>query len=177
MQWCEPRQLELKMLVAIGKGIELEVDVSRLNDEIRDHATRTGLRNLLMDAHASATAKAEPENYIKRSRELAEKKLASLYAGVVRAQITGGPKTASDPISQVIMRLARKAIASRPEIAAASKAERLATINRLAGEFAKEHDVQLRSRAQKIVALENDQAEPVPVQKHEPMATKKKKAA
>jgi hypothetical protein len=165
------------MLVAIGKGIELEVDVTRFNSEVHDHIVRTGLRNLLMDAHAAATAKADPDNYIKRSREMAEKKLASLYAGVVRTQTIGGPKTAADPISQVIMRLARKAIVSRPEVAAASKANRLATITRLASEYAKEHDAQLRPRAQKIVALENDQAEPAPVKKHEPMPTKKKKAA
>ena len=74
------------MLVAIGKGIELEVDVTRLNTEVRDHILRTGLRNLLMDAHASATAKADPQGYVQKSRELAEKKLASLYAGVVRAR-------------------------------------------------------------------------------------------
>jgi hypothetical protein len=177
MQWCEPKQLELKMLIAIGKGIELEVDVSRLNDEVRGHVMRTGLRNLLMDAHASATAKADPENYIKRSRELVEKKLASLYAGVVRAQTIGGPKAVTVSIGQVIMRMARKAIVSRPEIAAASKADRPATINRLAGEYAQVHDAQLRPRAQKIVALENDQVEPVQVLKHEPMPTKKKKAA
>jgi hypothetical protein len=168
---------ETTMLVGIGKGIELDVDVTRFNNEVHDHIVRTGLRNLLMDAHASATAKADPDNYIKRSREMAEKKLASLYAGVIRAQTIGKPKTASDPISQVIMRLARKAIVSRPEVAAASKADRLATINRLAGEYAKEHDAQLRPRAQKIVALENDQTEPAPVKKHEPMPTKKKKAA
>jgi hypothetical protein len=165
------------MLVAIGKGIELDVDVTRFNSEVHEHIVRTGLRNLLMDAHAGATAKADPENYLKRSREMAEKKLASFYAGVVRVQSIGGPKAPSDPISQVIMRLARKAIMSRPEVAAASKADRLATINRLAGEYAKEHDAQLRPRAQKIVALENDQAEPAPVKKHEPMPTKRKKAA
>jgi len=106
--------METTMLVAIGKGIELEVDVTRFNTEVHDHIVRTGVRNLLMDAHASVTAKADPDNYVTRSREMAEKKLASLYAGVVRAQTIGGPKTASDPISQVIMRLARKAIASRP---------------------------------------------------------------
>jgi hypothetical protein len=158
------------MLVTIGKGIELDVDVSRFNSEVHDHVLRTGVRNLLMDAHASATAKADPDNYIKRSREMAEKKLASLYAGVVRAQSIGGPKAPTDPVAMVIMRLARKAIMSRPEVAAASKADRLATINRLAAEYAKEHDAQLRPRAQKIVALENDQAEPVPVAK----PTKKK---
>jgi len=165
------------MLVGIGKGIELDVDVTRFNSEVHDHILRTGLRNLLMDAHASATAKSDPDNYIQRSREMAEKKLATLYEGVVRAQSVGGPKAPTDPISQVIMRLARKAIASRPEIAAASKADRLATINRLAAEYAKEHDAQLRPRAEQIVALENDQADPAPVRKHEAVPTKKKKAA
>jgi len=161
------------MLVAIGKGIELEVDETRLNNEVRDHVMRTGLRNLLMDAHASATAKANPQGYVQKSRELAEKKLASLYAGVVRAQSFGGPKAPTDPVAMVILRLARKAIASRPELAAASNADRLATINRLAAEYAREHDAQLRPRAEKIVAPENDQAEPAPVQK----PTKKNKAA
>jgi hypothetical protein len=165
------------MLVAIGKGIELDVDVTRFNSEVHDHIVRTGLRNLLMDAHASATAKADPDNYINRSRELAEKKLASLYAGVVRAQTVGGPKAAADPITQVIMRLARKAVVSRPEAAAASKGDRLATINRLAAEYAREHDAQLRPRAQKIVALETLEAEPVPVKKAAPVPIKKGKKA
>jgi len=163
--------------VQIGKGLEMEVDTSRLNDEVRDHIIRTGLRNLLMDAHASATAKADPEGYVQKSRELAEKKLASLYAGVVRAQPFGGPKAPTDPVAMVILRLARKAVISRPEVAAASNADRLATINRLAAEYAKEYDAQLRPRAEKIVALENDQAEPAPVKKHQAMPTKKKKAA
>jgi hypothetical protein len=162
------------MLVAIGKGIELDVDVTRFNSEVQVHILRTGLRNLLMDAHASATAKADPDNYVKRSREMAEKKLASLYAGVVRAQSFGGPKAPTDPIAMVILRLARKAVTSRPEIAAASKANRLATINRLAGEYATEHDAQLRPRVQKIVALETLEAEPV--KKAEPVAMKKKRA-
>jgi hypothetical protein len=130
-----------------------------------------------MDAHASATAKADPENYIKRSREMAERKLASLYAGVVRAQSFGGPKAPTDPVAMVILRLARKAVISRPEVAAASNADRLATMNRLAAEYAKEHDVQLRPRAEKIVALENDQAEPTPVRKHQAITTRKNRAA
>src|SRR5262249_38963699 len=97
--------------------------------------------------------------------------------GVVRAQSFGGPKAPTDPVAMVILRLARKAIISRPEVAAASNADRLATINKLAAEYAKEHDAQFRPRAQKIVALENDQAEPTPVKKHHAMPTKKNKAA
>src|SRR6516164_1140816 len=126
---------------------------------------------------SATTAKADPENYIKRSREMAERKLASLYAGVVRAQSFGGPKASTDPVAMVILRLARKAIISRPEVVAASNADRLATINRLAAEYAKEHDAQLRPRAEKIAALENDQAEPTPVRKHQAMPTRKNRAA
>jgi hypothetical protein len=165
MQWREPKQMEIKMLVAVGKGIELEVDVSRLDNDVRDHVMRTGLRNLLMDAHASVTTKAYTDNYVAKSRELAEKKLASLYAGVVRTPSFGGPKAAFDPVATVILRLARKAVISRPEVTAASNADRLATINRLAAEYAKEHDAQLRPRAEKIVALENDRVEPAPIKK------------
>jgi len=128
------------MLVAIGKGIELAVDVTRFNSEVHDHIVRTGLRNLLMDAHASATAKSDPDNYIQRSREMAEKKLASMYAGVVRAPTVGGPKAPSDPVGMVILRLARRAVMKdkAAEIAAASKTERLALINRLAAAYAAE---------------------------------------
>ena len=103
------------MLVSIGKGIELDVDVTRFNSEVRDHIVRTGLRNLLMDAHASATAKAYPDDYIKRSREMAEKKLASLYAGVVRTQSFGAPKAPTDPVAPGHLRLARKAIIGGPK--------------------------------------------------------------
>jgi hypothetical protein len=179
MQWCEPKQMEMAMLVAVGKGIELEVDVIRLNNEVRDHVMRTGLRNLLMDAHASATAKADPDNYIKRSRELAEKKLASLYAGIVRVQSVGGVAKPTDPVSAVVMRLARRAIQKEKasDIAAAPKDQRLALINRLAAEYAQSHDVALRPRAEKIVALENVEVEPPPVKKAEPLPTKKGKKA
>ncbi len=163
------------MLVAIGKGIELDVDVTRFNSEVHDHIVRTGIRNLLMDAHASATAKADPDGYIKKSRELAEKKLASLYAGVVRVQSVGGAAKPSDPVGAVIMRLARMAIQKEnaSDIAAAPKDQRLALINRLAAQYAQAHDVALRPRAEKIVALE---AEPLPVKKAVPVAKGKKAA-
>jgi hypothetical protein len=162
------------MLVAIGKGIEFDVDVTRLSSEVHDHIVRTGLRNLLMDAHASATAKADPENYIQRSRDLAEKKLASLYAGVVRAQSFGGPKAPTDPVAMVILRLARKAVQREraKEIASAPKAEKLALLNKLAAAYAEEHDAALRPRAVEIVALE--EGEPLPAKPGKPM---KKKAA
>jgi hypothetical protein len=170
---------ETTMLVAIGKGIELDVDVTRFNTEVHDHIVRTGLRNLLMDAHASATAKTDPEGYVKKSRELAEKKLASLYAGIVRVQSVGGVAKPTDPVSAVVMRLARRAIQKEKasDIAAAPKDQRLALINRLAAEYAQSHDMALRPRAEKIVTLENVEAEPLPVKKAEPVPMKKGKKA
>jgi hypothetical protein len=164
------------MLIAIGKGIEIEVDLSRFNKEVDEFIKRNGLYNLLKDSHAKATAKGDPDNYVKRSRELAEKKLADLYAGVTRAQHQG-PKAPTDPVAAVILRLARKAVASHPEVAKADKKDRLATINRLAAEYAKAHDAELRPRAEKIVALENGDPVPAPKPVPAPVATKKKKAA
>ena len=62
------------------------------------------------------------------------------------------------------------------DIAATPKDHRLALMNRLAAEYAQSHDVALRPRAEKIVALENVEAEPLPVKKAGP-AAKGKKAA
>jgi hypothetical protein len=172
-------QWELTMLVAIGKGIELDVDPPRFNREVMDHVVRIGLRNILMDSHAGATAKADPAGYIAKSRELAEKKLASLYAGIVRVQSVGGVAKPTDPVSAVVMRLARRAIQKEKasDIAAAPKDQRLALINRLAAEYAQSHDVALRPRAEKIVALENVEVQPLPVKKAEPVPMKKGKKA
>ena len=113
---------------------------------------RTGLPNLLMDAHASATAKADPEGNVTKSRELAEKKLASLYAGIIGVQSVGGVAKPTDPVSAVVMRLARRTIQKEKasDIAAAPKDQRLALINRVAAEYAQSHDVALRPRAEKI---------------------------
>ena len=164
------------MLIPVGKGIELDVDVARFNTEVMDHIVKTGLRNLIMDSHASATQKADPTGYITKSRELAERKLASLYSGVVRTQAIGGPKAPTDPIAMIILRLARKVVQKdrAKELAAASKGDRLALLNKFATEYAEAHDAQLRPRAEKIVALEND--EPV-APKPEPVHAKKRKAA
>jgi hypothetical protein len=163
------------MQVQIGKGIELEVNTAKLPQNVLDHVIYTGLRNVLMDSHASATAKADPEGYIVKSRELAEKKLASLYAGIARVQSVGGPKAPTDPVGAVILRLARKAVQRDrgADIAAAAKTERLALINRLASAYAAEHDAQLRPRAEKIVTLETLEDEPA--KKTE--APRKRKAA
>ena len=49
------------MLVAIGKGIELDVDPTRFNRDVMEHVVKIGLRNILTDSHANATAKSDPQ--------------------------------------------------------------------------------------------------------------------
>jgi hypothetical protein len=150
--------------VNIGKGLTMDVDLSKLNAEVTAHVMKIGLRNILMDSHANATQKADPTGYVAKSRELAEKKLAAMYSGIVRTQSTGGIAKPTDPVAQVILRLARKAVQKdkAKEIAAAPKDQRLAVLNKLATEYATQHDGKLRPRAMQIVALESDD-EPVPV--------------
>jgi hypothetical protein len=154
----------MTMQVQIGKGLTMDVDPSRFNREVTDHVIKIGVRNLLTDAHANATAKADPEGYLAKSRELAERKLQSLYSGIVRAAPVGGPKAPTDPIAQVILRLARKQVQmdKSKELAATPKGQRLAVLNKFATEYAGAHDAKLRPRAIKIVQLENDEPEASP---------------
>src|SRR5215471_4578807 len=162
------------MLVAIGKGIELDVDPTRFNRDVMEHVVKIGLRNILTDSHANTTQKADPQDYVAKSRELAERKLQSLYNGIVRTQAVGGPKAPTDPVAMVILRLARKAVQkdTAKELAAASKGDRLALLNKFATEYAEAHDAKLRPRAIQIVRLENDEPEAPPAK----AATKKKAA-
>src|SRR6516164_10119481 len=150
------------MLVPIGKRIELDVDPTRFNRDVMEHVVKIGLRNILTDSHANATQKADPQGYVAKSRELAERKLQSLYNGIVRTQAVGGPRAPTDPVSMVILRLARKAVQKdrAKDLAAAAKGERLTILNKWAAEYAEAHDSALRPRALKIVALE-DGGEPV----------------
>jgi hypothetical protein len=169
----------MMMQVNIGKGLTMTVDETRFNPEVMNHIVSIGLRNLLGDAHANATAKADPTGYVAKSRELAERKLQSLYDGIVRAQSTGGIAKPTDPVAQVILRLARKAVQKDPakELAALPKTVRLAALNKRAMEYATAHDAALRPRAVKIVELESDEPTHDFPAKPVAKATIKKKAA
>jgi hypothetical protein len=141
------------MLIPIGKGIELDADPARFNTEVTAHVMKIGLRNVLMDTHANATAKSDLEGYIAKSRELAEKKLASMYVGIVRTQSDGGGLAKpADPVAQVILRFARKQVQkdNAKDLAAAPKDQRLALLNRLLTKYAETHEAALRPRAVKI---------------------------
>lgn len=89
------------MLVNIGKGIELDVDTTRLNQAVKDHVVYIGLRNILMDSHAGITAD-KSKDVEADSRAVAEKKLDAMYAGEVRS---AGTRT-GDPVKAEAIRLA-----------------------------------------------------------------------
>ena len=165
--------------MAIGKGIELDVDVTRFNSEVHDHIVRTGLRNLLMDAHASATAKADPDDYVKKSRELAEKKLAVVVRGGRQGAISrrrGKHRLIqSAPLS--CGSRGKRSKRNGLDIAAAPKDQTVGSYQSAwRPNMRSRMTRQLRPRAEKIVALENVEAEPLPVKKAGP-AAKGKKAA
>lgn len=96
------------MLVKIGKGIELDVDTSRLGfsnlTPVGESIVYLGLRNRLMDSHASVTT--DEEDYVEKSQAAAEKVLAALYAGEVR---TVGTRE-GDPVRAEAKRLAVAAV-------------------------------------------------------------------
>lgn len=96
------------MEVSIGKGITMTVDTDKLglvtDSAVGEHIAYIGLRNILMDSHAGVTS--DEADYVAKSRAIAEKKLAALYAGEVR---TVGTRE-GDPVKAEAMRLAVAAI-------------------------------------------------------------------
>jgi len=88
------------MKVQIGKGLELDVDVSKLPGNVLDHVQYIGLRNILMDAHASVTT--DEADYQDKALAVSQKKLDAMYAGEVRVAGT----REGDPVRAEAMRLA-----------------------------------------------------------------------
>jgi hypothetical protein len=137
--------------VAIGKGITLPVDVERLPQDVLDHVVYIGLRNVLMDSHASATAESG-----KDARGMAEKKLASMYAGEVRA---AGERT-TDKVAQDMAAQAKLAI----DTALASrgiKKSKVPNYKELVANYVKAHESELREKAEARVAAARESADDV----------------
>lgn len=92
------------MLVNVGKGIEREIDVATLPQAALDHAIYIGLRNVLMDSHASVTTDEYPDDTERKSvaESMVDKKLAALMSGEVRVQST----REGDPVRAEAIRMA-----------------------------------------------------------------------
>lgn len=107
------------MKVQIGKGIEIDVDVANLPANVAEHVVYIGMRNILMDAHASITTD-EPD-YQAKALAVSQKKLAAMMVGEVRVAGT----REGDPVRAEAMRLATEQVkrALRKEGRNVSKAD------------------------------------------------------
>lgn len=88
------------MKVNIGKGLELDVNVESIPANAMAHVVYIGLRNILMDAHASVTT--DEADYVEKARAASEKKLAALMAGEVRVVSS----REGDPVKAEAVRIA-----------------------------------------------------------------------
>lgn len=100
--------------INIGKAIGLEIDLAKLqaHDNVMTHVVAIGLRNILMDAHASCLAKDFKSELEWRaaSKAMAEKKLSAMLAGEIRSNAGGVRATKADPIMAEALRMARVVI-------------------------------------------------------------------
>jgi hypothetical protein len=96
--------------INIGKGIDMAVDVESLPAMALDHIIRIGLRNVLMDAHASITEKEYPDAglRVEAARAVAQKKLDALMRGEVRVAGVRGPR--GDAVATEMKRIAKGVI-------------------------------------------------------------------
>jgi hypothetical protein len=127
-----------------------------------EHVVYTGLRNLLMDVHAGATAKDDPEGYVEKSRELVERKLDALYRGEIR-RVGLGVAVPTDPLSIEIRRIATGIVKRRhaEELAVVPSKERLAKLNSLVSQHVANHGDELRPIAERRLAEIAELIEPV----------------
>jgi hypothetical protein len=96
------------MEINCGKGIVVDVNTDRFNDEVQSYIFKYGLRQMLSDVHSAE--KKTDAGYVERSRALVNKKLASLYAGEFRA---AGERTRLDPVEAEARRLCLADIQAR----------------------------------------------------------------
>lgn len=140
------------MDVNIGKGITLSVDESKLPANALQHVIYIGLRNVLMDAHASITTETNPNDLADVAKAVSEKKLAALMAGEVRVSSAreGDPvkaeaiRIASDMVKKAI-RKAGKKVSDYKTKAIRDKAVELVGKNPSITETAKKRVAELRA--------------------------------
>lgn len=94
------------MKVNVGSDIELQVDVNALPATALEHVIYIGLRNVLMDAHASVTEKTTPDFALRQATKqaLSEKKWAALLTGDIR--VSGTRVRTGDPVLRRAIKIA-----------------------------------------------------------------------
>ena len=103
------------MNINIGKGLTIAVDTAKLGlgeiNAVASHVVAIGLRNILMDSHASITKADNPDDYAELSLAKATDKLEAMYRGDIRvARQSSG--TSRDPVRAEALKLARRIVNS-----------------------------------------------------------------
>ena len=104
--------------VDIGKQLAFDLDNQQVMDlighkNVHDHILYIGLRNILMDSHASCKRETYGDDEVtwrNNSKALAEKKLAAMLAGEIRSNSSGPRVSSLSPIDAECRRLARVAV-------------------------------------------------------------------
>lgn len=153
------------MDVNIGKDIVLAVDVEKLPAGPLAHVIYIGLRNILMDAHASIKSSEyeTTEAYQAASAAMAEKKLAALLAGEVRA--TSGSRTrVGDPVKRRAIEIALPYAKAAWEKASGRKAKpedakaiRLIAVKKVDENVAFRHLAEKQMEEEAAIGLEMDE--------------------
>lgn len=124
------------MLIEIGKGLQVDADTEKLREHraVWEHIVYIGLRNILMDAHASVKKEDHPgddgvETYKAASLAMANKKLDAMLRGEQRT-VHSGPRASSvDPVAAEALREARVFVLGRARGWEKGRAEAIAYID------------------------------------------------
>ena len=103
------------MQVDIGKQLAFELTDENIvalahHRNVHDHVWYIGLRNILMDSHASCKREDYPDDEIgwrNASKAMAEKKLAAMMLGEIRSNSSGPRVSSKNPVEAEALRLAR----------------------------------------------------------------------
>jgi hypothetical protein len=95
-------------IATIGKDLEMTVDVTKVPVNVLWHYIERELTDDLRDSHASVTRDSfsgDDAKWREAKMAVAEKKLAALYAGTIRA--AKAPSAPIDPVGAEALRMAR----------------------------------------------------------------------
>lgn len=105
------------MDIDIGKGLRVNVARKEIEkiEAIADHVFKIGMRNILMDSHASVKRDdcESDQDYRDKSLAIAMKKLEKMLNGEIRANSGGTRVSSVDPITKMAREIAKGIILPR----------------------------------------------------------------
>lgn len=120
--------------VDIGKQLAFDISDENMatllgHEAVKSHVLYIGLRNILMDAHASCKRETYGDDEItwrNNSKAMAEKKLAAMLAGEIRSNSSGPRASSLSPIDAEARRLARVAVYAHAKAKGITDKEKIA---------------------------------------------------